>query len=164
MPVPTHRVKLVQFFADLVKEHHGEFNNILDLGCGELQKIWRERWGTKYEGLDSRETVNADYVGDACDLSSFESNSRDVVCAWSTLEHVTNPYIMLNEMKRVSRGTVIITTDYMERDKNNDPTHLYAWTVKVLRQLFSRIHRDCKVYEKNKIMVGVFYNCGSKET
>ena len=164
MSVPTHRVRLVQFFADLVAEHHGEFESILDLGCGELSQIWHERWGDKYEGLDNRDTVGADYVGDACDLSRFESNSRDLVTAWSTLEHVKNPYIMLMEMKRVSSGTVVITTDYMERDKNGDPTHLYSWTPKVLRQLIMLVHRDCKVYENRKIMIGVLYNCGSKET
>jgi len=161
--IPAHRINLVPFFAKLIQEHHGDFETILDVGCGELSSIWRQRWGDKYEGLDTRDTVNADYVGDACDLSLFPSNSRDVVCGWSTLEHVTHPYDMLSEMKRVSKATVIITTDYVERDKNGDPTHLYSWTPKSLRQLITRIHGDCKVYESRNIMIGVLYNCSSKE-
>jgi len=164
MSVPTHRIKLVPTLANLISEHHGEFKSILDVGCGELQKIWREIWEDKYEGFDNRDSVGADYVGDACDLSRFKSNSRDVVCSWSTLEHVLNPYIMLKEMLRVSNKTVIFTTDYSERDKNGDPTHLYAWTLKVLGQLLMRVHTDFKVYQAHGLTIGVFYNCGTKET
>ena len=159
MSIPAHRVALVQFFADLVQEHHGDFDSVLDLGCGELQSIWRERWDDKYEGLDNRNTVGADYVGDACDLSRFKSNSRDVVCGWSTIEHVLCPYDMLVEAKRVSKGTCIFTTDYAVKDKNGDPTHLYAWTPKVLGQLVKRVHTDSKVYETRGITVVVMYRC-----
>ena len=160
MSVPTHRVALVQFFADLVAEHHGDFDSILDLGCGELSTVWKQRWGKKYEGLDIRESVTPDYVGDACDLSRFKSNSRDVVCSWSTIEHVTHPYNLLTEAKRVSRGTVVLTTDYAEMDKNGDPTHLYAWTPKVLEQLVKRVHSDNTVYVTRGITVIVMRRCG----
>jgi len=162
MSVPTHRIKLVQFFANLIHEHHGGFESILDLGCGELQEMWRERFGDKYEGLDKRDSVGADYVGDACDLSRFDSNSRDVVTSWSSIEHVTNPYDMLTEMKRVSSDTVIFTTDYTERDKNNSNDHLYSWTEKTLRQLVKKVHNDCKVYVDKMMLIGVMYNCGEE--
>jgi len=159
MTVPHHRISLVQFFADLIQRNHGTFNNILDLGCGELQHIWHQRWGNRYEGLDNRTTIGADYIGDACDLSRFESNSRDVVCAWSTLEHVTCPYVMLEEMKRVSRGTCVLTTDYTEHDKNGDPTHLYMWNEKVLGQLVKSVHMESKVYVERGILIAVMYRC-----
>lgn len=159
MHIPTHRVTLVKFLSDLVKTHHGDFESILDLGCGELQQVWRKRWGKRYEGLDIRESVGAEYVWDACDLSRFKSDSRDVVTAWSTLEHVTHPYSMLEEMKRVSKGTCILTTDYVNRDKDGDNTHLYSWTLKTLTQLISRVHGDIKVYETSGIVIAVMYRC-----
>ena len=147
------------FFADLIKNHHGEFNNILDLGCGELYHVFKKRWGGKYEGLDVRVNIKADYYGDACDLSRFRSNSRDVITGFSTAEHVPNPYIMFEEAVRVCRGTCIFTTDYTMGDKNGDPTHLYSWTPKTLQQLFNMIHSDNNVYEANGILIGVFYRC-----
>ena len=162
--VPNHRIRLVPFFADLVHEHHGDFDSILDLGCGVLQKIWHQRWGNRYEGFDNRDTVGADYIGDACDLSRFESNSRDVITSWSTIEHVKHPYMMLEEMIRVSNGTVIITTDSTQHDKDGDPSHIYSWTLKTFKQLLTLAHVDNKVYlcsinKPNDIMVGVIYNC-----
>ncbi len=159
MSIPAHRVVLVQFFADLIKEHHGVFNSVLDVGCGELQSIWRQRWGDKYEGLDNRDSVGAHHVGDACDLSRFKSNSVDVVTAWSAIEHVKHPYTMLEEMKRVCTGTCILTTDYVPRDKDGDQTHLYSWTLKTLTQLIKSVHKDCKIYESRGIAVAVMYRC-----
>ena len=146
MSVPAHRIRLVPIFADIITQHHGAFDSLLDLGCGELHAVWRQRWGTKYEGLDIRDSVGADYVGDACDLSMLPTNSRDVVTGWSILEHVTHPYNMLTEAKRVSRGTVILSTDFTQYDKNYDNTHLYSWTIKTLTQLVKKIHPDSRVY------------------
>jgi len=154
-------MRLIPFFRDLVKTHHGEFNTILDIGCGATHNEWKKLYGDKYEGLDIFEKFNADYVGDGCDLSRFESNSRDVVCSWSTIEHTTHPYSMLSEMKRVSSGTVLFTTDYTERDKNKSNNHLYAWTEKILGQLLAMIHKDSRVYVLKNMLIGVMYNCGT---
>lgn len=118
--------------------------------------------GAGYEGMDIRDSVGADHVGDACDLSRFPSDSRDVVTAWSVIEHVYRPYDMLCEMKRISKGTCILTTDYTERNKNNDPTHLYSWTEKTLRQLVKKVHHDCKVYVDKMMLIGVMYSCGEE--
>ena len=163
MSVPAHRMMLIPILAGLIDTHHGGFETLLDVGCGELQQIWRQRWGDSYEGFDKRDSVGADYVGDACDLSRFETDSRDVVTAWSVIEHVTHPYTMLEEMKRVSRGTVMFTTDYMESDKNRDPTHLYSWTPKTFKQLVNMIHVDNTVYTANNMLIGVLRNCGANE-
>ena len=159
MHIPTDRMRLINFFAELVKQHHGDFDTMLDIGCGATHTVWKRIYGDKYKGLDVFEKFNADYVGDGCDLSRFESNSRDVVCSWSTIEHVAHPYAMLEEMKRVSRGTVLFTTDYTERDKNRSQNHLYAWTEKILGQLVNRIHKDNKVYMLKNMLIGVMYNC-----
>lgn len=163
MSIPTDRMRLINYFADLVKQHHGKPEKILDLGCGATHTVWKQIYGTRYEGLDVNPDFNADYTCDACDLSMFESNSRDVVTSWSSIEHMTNPYGMLSEMKRVSSGTVLFTTDYTERDKNRSSNHLYSWTEKTLKQLVKKIHRDCKVYVERRMLIGVMYNCGEKE-
>lgn len=163
MSVPTHRVKHMPFLAALVENHHGDFKRMLDLGCGELGEIWRKRWGNRYEGLDQRETVKAEHYGDACDLSRFKTDSRDVVTAWSVIEHVRRPYRMLEEAKRVSRGTVIFTTDLTQHDKNGDPLHLYSWTPKTMDQLVSTIHPDYNVYPANNMLIGAMYRCKNNE-
>jgi len=154
-------VRLAPFLAGLVDTHHGGFESLLDLGCGELQSVWRQRWGDRYEGMDLRDSVGADHVGDVCDLSRFPSDSRDVVTAWSVIEHVHRPYDMLREMKRVSRRTCIFTTDYSEQDKNGDPTHLYSWTPKTFNQLVRQVHGVCRVYVERNMLVGVMYMCGA---
>ena len=160
MSAPAHRIRLIHLFADLISQHHGEFESVLDLGCGELQSIWHQRLGTKYEGLDNRDTVGADYVGDACDLSRFKSNSRNVVTGWSAIEHVYCPYIMLEEAVRVSNGTVIFSTDLTQHDKDGDNTHLYSWTLKTLTQLVTKVHPDSKVYDAHGMLIIVMYRCG----
>jgi len=161
MRIPVDRVRIIPFFRDLVQEHLREFNTMLDVGCGATHKEWKKIYGDKYKGLDVFEKFNSDYVGDGCDLSRFESNSHDIVCSWSTIEHVTHPYSMLSEMKRVSRGTVLFTTDYTERDKNKSSNHLYSWTEKTLGQLLAKIHKDSRVYVAKNMLIGVMYNCAT---
>lgn len=161
--IPSHRRKLAGFLVELIHQHHGDVSKVLDLGCGVLYSVFKQYWGDKYEGLDVREDIPVDYVGDACDLSRFKTDSRDVVTCYSTIEHVHNPYGLLQEMKRVSSGTCILTTDYTERDKNNDPTHLYCWTPKIFKQLLDSVHKDNKVYEERDILIGVMYRCRTKQ-
>lgn len=163
MSVPAHRLKLAGFLAELIEAHHGSFTSMLDLGSGKLYPVWKKRWDGLYEGLDLDTDLKADYYMDACDLSRFESDSRDVVTAWSTIEHVRHPYDMLCEMKRVSKGTCLFTTDYNQHDKDGDPTHLYSWTPKTLGQLVEMVHGDCNVYNAKGLLIGVMYRCSTSE-
>lgn len=149
------------FFVELIKSHHGEFNSLLDLGCGELCEVFKKRWGERYEGMDVRAEIKADYHGDCCDLSRFPTDSRDVVTGWSYIEHVKKPYEALMESIRVCRGTCIFTTDLNPHDKNGDASHLYSWTPKTFKQLLDVVHRDNKVYAANNMLIGVLYRCST---
>ena len=159
MSIPSHRIRLLPFFEGLIRKHQGDFTSILDLGCGELGAAWKQRLSDKYTGYDNRESVNPDYVGDACDLSCFSDDSFDVVVGWSSIEHVTCPYHMIIEMRRVSKGTCIVTTDFTHHDKDGDNSHLYSWTPKTFKQLISTVHSNNKVYVDGGMMIGVLYNC-----
>ncbi len=137
--------------------------SLLDVGCGELWYIFKQRWGERYFGLEvDSHGVTPDYSGDACELA-FDDNSFDVITGWSVLEHVRHPFDMLAEMVRVSRGTALITTDLTPRDKNCDDSHLYSWTPKTLTQLVSQVHGDSNVYTANGMIVAAMYRCGDDE-
>ena len=84
---------------------------VLEIGPGAGHTTWLLRqWGLQVTTLDFDPTVEPDIVGDVTDLSC-ESNSFDCVLAAEVLEHIPFGEFekALLELKRVSRGPVIIT-------------------------------------------------------
>ena len=97
---------------------------ILDAGCGEgyIDKLLAERFpNSKITGLEFTEeaikiakernkTVN--YIqGDVGDMP-FENNSFDLVICTEVLEHLNNPEMALQELVRVSNGSLLITVPH----------------------------------------------------
>lgn len=158
---PAHRSRLVQPFIALTDKYFPNAVTHLDVGCGGLCNIFKEIYGEdNYTGLDV-ETCKypVDVHGDAEHLP-YEDNSFDVVTGWSLIEHLLNPYNGLCEMLRVSKIGVIIVTDLTKSNQEGDPTHLYCWSPKILRQLFKRLPAtDIHVSPSNGMLLGVAYKC-----
>ena len=159
MRVPTDREVLVRRFVDLTRRHFPDAETRLDVGCGPLCGIFNKIYGEdNYTGLDLKSCpFPVDVYGDVQDLE-YRADLFDVATGWSVIEHLLNPYGGMLEMLRVSKMGFIITTDLSKRDKDNDPTHLYSWTPKTLRQLFKKLPaRETYVFPEGNLLVGVAY-------
>jgi ubiquinone/menaquinone biosynthesis C-methylase UbiE len=106
---------------DIAPQLHGR---LLDIGCGQKQQVFFQ-YVREYIGLDhedalkvNRTTENAqvDVYGDAMDLP-FGKNTFDSVCAISLLEHVPDPWKVINEAHRVLKkgGTFALIAPFMYR-------------------------------------------------
>ncbi len=97
--------------------------SILDVGCGEgtLTHEWaRQRPSTRVVGLDlpdrhlqlqwsSRRAPNLEFVPGTAESLPFSANEFDLVAAIESLEHVTDPGAMLEQMSRVARRHLLVS-------------------------------------------------------
>ncbi|MCS6800733.1 MAG: class I SAM-dependent methyltransferase [Chloroflexota bacterium] len=146
--------------ADLIAEALPQGGSVLDVGCGEgfvaayltarLEQLW-------LVGLDASAAALR-YANDQTQLRRFlqgdaaalpvADRSVDLVIALEVLEHLPSPEWALCELRRVSRGPVIVSTPNqpffaganLARLKNlrtwgDDPEHLHWWTAGAFARL-----------------------------
>ena len=107
---------------------------VLDVGCGTAFYCG---WFEKYTGLDNSEEMIGQskkklILGRAENLP-FDDKSFDIVISLSAINNFDDPSKAVSEMKRVSRGKIIITV--FKRSKN------YVKIEKLLED-FDRIEED----------------------
>lgn len=108
----------------------------LDVGCG----------GTRHKGfvgLDVMRTAGADILADAHFLP-FANGVFSVVYSSHVLEHVKHPYIALMELRRVSKGSIIIRIP-MSNPYSDPKEHLYSWTPATLYNFLNCEFQDVKM-------------------
>jgi len=160
----SQRSYLVSTFIKFINHIAQPEDTILDVGCGTLCQTFHQCFGERYAGLDLPTcTSPKDYDGDVENLP-FPDNSFDIVTAWSVLEHLTNPFIGLSEMVRVTRRAVLVSTDYTERDKNQSNNHLYCWTQKVFHQFLSKTNLRVKVWIESDILFGLIWKSFTEDS
>ena len=99
-------------------------------GTGHLTAAWLRR-GHEVTALDwahamiARNPAPAALQGDATRLP-FPDDSFDVVSEASLLHHVPDPVAVLREMKRVSRGPVVV----VEPNRNHPPMFVFSLLVR----------------------------------
>jgi SAM-dependent methyltransferase len=108
-----------------------ELQSALDVGCAEgyFMQIVRERFGVEVWGVDLSPvalgkahhkhglTVAA---ADATRLP-FADGSFDLVYSTEVIEHVLDPDLMIAELRRVARRTVLITTPVSQTEDEHEP-------------------------------------------
>ncbi len=107
------------------------FQSVLDVGCAEgyFMQIVRERFGVEVWGVDLSMVALAkahDKYGlavaaaDATRLP-FADGSFDLVYSTEVVEHVLDPDLMVAELRRVARGTVLVTTPVSQTEDEHEP-------------------------------------------
>lgn len=140
----------------LSNELHG-FTGILDAACGYSSSIKAINNAMIKIGIDhylpyiikSREAgYHNDYVLGDIKCLPFAPKSFDCVVATEVLEHMEkeNGINLLNELARVARKKVIVTTPngyvatYPGPDDNPEEKHLSGWTVDELKSMGYRVY------------------------
>lgn len=125
----------------------------LDVGCAEgyFMKVLRERFGWVVWGVDLSTVVLAKAhekhgltvaAAEATRLP-FADGSFDLVYSTEVIEHVLDPDLMIAEMRRVARGTVLVTTPASQTDHEHEPDfelraegHINNFDRATMRRLF----------------------------
>lgn len=138
-------------------------DNILDVGCGEgiiIYEISQKIPKIRIDGLDiSSQSIqlakkllpdNIFFVGDIIKMP-FSDNTYDLTIALEVLEHLAEPELALQELKRVTRKYCLISVPreyyfslgnfFFGRNIKNmgrDPEHLQFWNKKQIVNLVSQ--------------------------
>lgn len=163
---------LVSRFRGLVASRvkAGQPARVLEVGCGQgwlLAEVARAVPGARLSGIDIRPEA-IDYarsvvpsaqlgVADATVLP-FADDSFDVVVCSEVLEHVGDPRIVAEEIRRVGAGHAVISVPYepwfwaanLVRGKylstlGNCPGHIHHFTRARFRRLLSRSYSEVEV-------------------
>lgn len=120
----------------------GKGFNIIELGCGLSPFLHHVDFKVKF-GLDfSPETVykagemyhDVEYVIGECTNTPFPDKEFDVSVAGELIEHLEEPADLINEMVRITKHKIIISTPHLEFD---DPEHLHEFEEEDLINLLS---------------------------
>ncbi|GAB6056376.1 hypothetical protein JCM15415_16920 [Methanobacterium movens] len=168
----TKKNQAYSLLVDLTSSYAG--NKILDIGCATGSYcIELKKKGFKCVGVD----INEGYVEDAIEKGVeaykmnaekliFPDNSFDTIILFEVLEHSTNPKLILNEARRVSKKNILISvpnsTNFFELKRNNltyehmlETDHLNFFTKNDLEELLSEIFEKFKVEEIDPIPLTV---------
>lgn len=107
------------------------FETVLDVGCSEgfLTHAVAERFGAQAWGVDLSTTALAKahkqyglpLAGAEATRLPFADGAFDLVFSTEVIEHVLAPELMVAELRRVSRGMVLVTTPISESDDQHKP-------------------------------------------
>lgn len=131
-----------------LKETGKEFNNILDLGCGNGNSIdyiqilypninWVGVDLTKSPEVESRIKKIENICSYDGEKLPFKSKSFDIIYSRQVFEHVLNPYNLLNEVSRVSRKGAFFIGSVSQME----PYHSYSifnWTPYALNEFLKK--------------------------
>jgi ubiquinone/menaquinone biosynthesis C-methylase UbiE len=119
----------------------GKGNKIIELGCGLSHFLDRARNHFKEcVGIDfSVKTIieardkypKVEYLYGDATKTNLGDKEFDVSVAGEVIEHLENPQKLIDEMKRITKRRIIISTARMEY---NDPEHLWEFTKKDLKK------------------------------
>lgn len=113
---------------------------VLDVGAGMSRyREWILEKGTSYTTVDIAPFPGIDIVGDAMDLP-IEDATYDTVVSTHVLEHVREPWVMVEEIERVLRpdGTAIVLAPFVY-PFHADPTDYFRFSEQGIRSLFERV-------------------------
>lgn len=138
-----------------------EPGSVLDAGCGEGETLARLGFlsQARTAGVDLSEQAVRHAasripwaevsVADVAELP-FEDDSFDLVLCLEVLEHLREPEVALDELSRVSRGDVVVSTPHepwfrlgsllrgkYARGLGNHPEHLNHWNRRTLPALLA---------------------------
>ena len=95
----------------------------------------------EYVGLDMRAGPNVTSVANAHDIP-YWSNVFDVVLCLEMLEHDTDPFQTIKELRRVLRkgGTLVLTACGISHPLHSYPSDYWRFTTDAFRLLFDGLH------------------------
>ncbi len=132
--------EVYHFASDIIQKNN--FNSIIDYGCGSGFKLLKYFKDYNYLGLDLKNTINLINKENFICIEDLDFNTLrnkyDITICADVIEHVKNPDIILNNIKKINSKFVIFSTpDRGILYNNNDQlfsgpprniSHIREWT------------------------------------
>lgn len=125
---------------------------ILDVGCGNKPVgdvnsdlfVYTETHRVKGQLLNVK-TIPNFVLADSLHLP-FKDNSFEMVISNHLIEHVSNPFLLLKELIRVSSRRVYISCPHRYSPGNKKPGHKHFFNVLWFGKALNRINTDVSLY------------------
>lgn len=120
----------------------------LDVGCGPKDNPnYNYLYGDNIIHIDIDKTIRPDCYMDACHLG-FKPKCFEIVHARHIIEHVSNPGVAIEEMKRVCKKTVVLKVPNATYFKTftEDPDHMFSWNMTTFQNFLKKHFTHVKVY------------------
>lgn len=138
-------------FMDLID--NSNFNNVLDVGCGEKPFLSFFSENTEYIGIDVSQESLADIVLDLnVEKIPYPDSYFDLIIMSEVMEHVFNIENLINEAIRVLKkdGILYITTPFALYE-HGKPYDFYRFTESFYRRRFGKLFNILTVKRSNTI-------------
>jgi SAM-dependent methyltransferase len=113
---------------------------VLEVGSYDVNGNVRDLFPEPYLGMDMREGPGVDLVANVLDKHyEFTNRFMTIVCV-ETLEHVTEPWVAVENMARwlAPEGVILVTIPFM-LEKHDHPSDYWRMTDSGLWHLFERV-------------------------
>lgn len=152
---PFHLVRK-GLFDEISKNASLLSGSFLDVGCGSKPYLDHFIKSTSYVGLEyespilQEKKLNVEFTYDG-KIFPFQDNSFDSVVSFQVLEHVFEPDVFINEIKRVLKpnGRLLITVPFFW-DEHEQPYDYARYTSFGLKYIFEK--KDFNVLYQSKTL------------
>lgn len=141
--------------------------NIFFIGAGGFLQDFIKSKKVNVKSLDIDPKRNPDIVCDITDMKNFKDNSVDVIFCLEVLEHVSNPFLAISEMRRVLKkdGILIGSTPFIF-PMHDKPYDFFRYTKFGLKKLFEdfkceKLTRRNSYFETIYVLILRIFSSGS---
>lgn len=150
------RKNLYEWLSAALQEHCAPDKTVLNIGAGgEIGELLKKN-NVNATSIDIDAKWSPDYVMDAQDMSIFADNQFDVVVISEVLEHIPNPHLAVQEIRRVLKpGGVVIGSTPFILGIHSEPYDFYRYTRFGLKHLF-RDFTELTLRERNGYFAALY--------
>jgi ubiquinone/menaquinone biosynthesis C-methylase UbiE len=135
--------------------------NLIDVGCGNgflLKQVRKKHPSVELTGADIKKISDAseyNFVYSRIEKIPFENKSFDVVSCCHTIEHILNPSYAIEELKRITKGLLIIVVPCQRYYFYTLDEHVNFYPTKeTLTSLIGLKNYTCKKVDGDWVYIG----------
>lgn len=157
LPSLTKDFHLKKRYNELSVKINRTHGNVLIIGAGDKVEFYKSLFSNcDVVASDVHLQLNADCVIDAHEIP-FKDNFFDLVFAAQVIEHTINPWLLSQEVQRVTKNNGYIQIEAPQNyPYHGQPYDFFRFTFTGMRSLFSECQLEkCYITEGNASMVAV---------
>lgn len=141
--------------------------SVLDIGCGDGVLIYKfAKEGAVCSGIDlsfdavkyakhitESKGYNISLSSGSCEKIHYKSNIFDIIVCSDVIEHLENPHLLLQEVKRLLKrgGIAVISTPLRLTSEPADKCHVQEWFEDEFAELIQSTFNDYKIIKSHPL-------------
>jgi SAM-dependent methyltransferase len=148
---------------DWIKQYKVGDKEVLEVGCGTgyIQSVIEKYYGIDIT-IDYKSFIYKPFINGSADSLPFMDNTFDVVISHWVLEHIPNPQLMLDEIRRVLRpgGMIFLIAAYSVDTWVSQGLHKRSYSDLTIKQKLIKLTIPMRKSSLYRIIVRLSYRLG----